>query len=292
MNLSAMINARWKTRHLRKSPRRKLRFFERLEDRRLLAAGPAVDSWLLNTTGTDGTSPNPHVDFVVSQLNAEIQQIRHNDDNVYINATGIPSYSIGDWTDGNPAVATDRDYVVQIPKVPAEEDGPKAPTPLGDIGLWVNGVAIYNAWDGACFKGDCVNWQQDATRFELDGQDDANGHPAEVPNADQFTVTVGTVERDFTEGEYHHHFDPTELRNQLRDDGMSHSPILGFAYDGFPIYGPWGFANTDGTGGVTRMRSSYQIREDIVNLRSPDSAPPLDMFPKGDFVHVGRLGSA
>lgn len=32
----------------------------------------------------------------------------------------------------------------------------------------------------------------------------------------------------------------------------NHSPILGFAYDGNPIYGPYGFANIDG-GAIRRM---------------------------------------
>jgi hypothetical protein len=39
-----------------------------------------------------------------------------------------------------------------------------------------------------------------------------------------------------------------------------HSPLIGFAYDGYPIYGAYGFANADGTGGITRMKSGYQLR--------------------------------
>ena len=37
-----------------------------------------------------------------------------------------------------------------------------------------------------------------------------------------------------------------------------HSPIIGWAYDGCPIYGPDGFVNTNGTGGLKRLRSSYK----------------------------------
>jgi hypothetical protein len=36
--------------------------------------------------------------------------------------------------------------------------------------------------------------------------------------------------------------------------------LLGFAYDGFPIYGAYGYKNTDGSGGVTRIKSSYKLR--------------------------------
>ena len=36
-----------------------------------------------------------------------------------------------------------------------------------------------------------------------------------------------------------------------------HSPIIGWAYDGHPIYGPYGFANIDGTGGIKCLESGY-----------------------------------
>ena len=42
-------------------------------------------------------------------------------------------------------------------------------------------------------------------------------------------------------------------------DSSTHSPLIGFAYDGFPIYGAYGYKNLDGTGGITRMKSSYAI---------------------------------
>ncbi|MDA1041625.1 MAG: YHYH protein, partial [Planctomycetota bacterium] len=48
---------------------------------------------------------------------------------------------------------------------------------------------------------------------------------------------------------------------QLGDDGSGHSPILGWAFDGYPIYGPYGYAKLDGTGGVVRLASSYQLKQ-------------------------------
>jgi hypothetical protein len=189
---------------------------------------PAVDSWLLNTTGARGTSTDFEVDAIVSLFDADVQRAQDNATDVYINATGIPSYSIGPWPEANPAMATDRNLLLRIPKEPQEQVFAKTPTLPGAIGNWVNGVAMYNAWDAQCFDAEC-NWQRDATVWELDGQDAANGHPAEVAG--------GGMIGGFAEGEYHHHFDPTGLRAQLGDDGTSHSPILGFAYDGFPVYG-------------------------------------------------------
>src|SRR5260221_9210138 len=62
-------------------------------------------------------------------------------------------------------------------------------------------------------------------------------------------------------GQYHHHVQPICLRAQLNDNldtvysgrtgasyrerssGWIHSPILGWALDGYPIYGPYGYSD-------------------------------------------------
>ena len=62
-----------------------------------------------------------------------------------------------------------------------------------------------------------------------------------------------------------------------------HSPIIGWAYDGNPIYGPYGFASK--TGGIVKaMESGYEITT-VVNR------PPLANYSQGffveDFVYTG-----
>lgn len=47
-----------------------------------------------------------------------------------------------------------------------------------------------------------------------------------------------------------------------------HSPIIGWAYDGCPIYGPDAYTNTDGTGGYKRLKSSYREK---INPVSPST---------------------
>ena len=80
-------------------------------------------------------------------------------------------------------------------------------------------------------------------------------------------------------GQYHYHASPTCLRAQLNDNlielrssrngvtyqemqsGWHHSPILGWAPDGYPIYGPYGYSNpSDPTSPVKRIKSSFQLR--------------------------------
>ena len=38
-----------------------------------------------------------------------------------------------------------------------------------------------------------------------------------------------------------------------------HSPLLGYAWDGVPIYGPYGYLNNDGSGGIILNTSSYKL---------------------------------
>ena len=61
--------------------------------------------------------------------------------------------------------------------------------------------------------------------------------------------------------------------NNIEVSSTNHSPIIGWAYDGNPIYGPYGFANKDG-GSITRMKSGYILKQIL-------DRPP---FPSGFFV--------
>lgn len=61
-------------------------------------------------------------------------------------------------------------------------------------------------------------------------------------------------------------------------DSKYHSPIIGWAYDGNPIYGPYGFANPDGTGGIKRILSGY-------SRRTLSNRPPITEYPLGFFTN-------
>jgi hypothetical protein len=59
-------------------------------------------------------------------------------------------------------------------------------------------------------------------------------------------------------------------------NSTDHSPIIGWAYDGNPIYGPYGYLTKQG-GIVAQMKSGY-----IIDLKS--NRPSLTNFPQGFFV--------
>ena len=56
----------------------------------------------------------------------------------------------------------------------------------------------------------------------------------------------------------------------------SHSPIIGWAYDGNPIYGPYGYSSITG-GSIKALESGYK-------LAPPSNRPSATLYPQGFFV--------
>jgi len=67
----------------------------------------------------------------------------------------------------------------------------------------------------------------------------------------------------------------TDLKkiNNIESLSTDHSPIIGWAYDGNPIYGPYGYATNQG-GAVVQMKSGYKLNQ---NIDRP-------LFPEGFFI--------
>ena len=63
----------------------------------------------------------------------------------------------------------------------------------------------------------------------------------------------------------------------VETDGAFHSPILGWAYDGNPIYGPNGYSTPSG-GVVRQLKSGYELSLELTHR------PPLSLFSEGFFV--------
>ncbi len=191
----------------------------------------------------------------------------------------------GPFLDGNPSITADQNAIFKLPLNPVIQLGTKKATTGGNIGIFINGVALFDyrdgvAWNNAssalcggpgnppCPGGMAAvqDWNRDAIPAEKLGFDCSKGHPAM--------------------GNYHHHQNPTAFKLDLNVisticnlydadglyaiDSTKHSPLIGFAYDGFPIYGAYGFKNTNGTGGITRMKSSYKLKNQTTRLNGPN----------------------
>jgi len=215
---------------------------------------PRITYWVFNLDGHHGHSTNAAINAAVSMIFADVYpaQTRYTSANVYLLATGIPTYDVGPFPDGNPNIPSNQNRLFRIPRSPQPAGSPTN-TGLGAIGVWVNGVVLFNPKDAHSYINQGI-WNQNAVVVEADGFDAALGHPA-----------MGGV--------YHHHQRPVALVAQLGDIPGVHSPMVGYAFDGFPIYGPYAYANPDGTGGITRIRSSYRLRDFTVRQTLPDGTP-------------------
>ena len=221
---------------------------------------PEITSWIINTTGATG----------YNGILSNVQLVQYSTNNVYVSCTCIPGYDIGPWA-GNPNVPANQNFVYKITRSPVFNSGTSIATPLGHTGVWSNGVSIYNAKDAMSYQNMNI-WHQNAIVFEGASFDTCLGHPA--PN-----------------GEYHHHLNPRCLYDD--HDSSFHSPIIGYAFDGFPIFGAYGFVNTNGTGGITRMKTSYRKRNITVRQTLPDGTalnppqygPPVSVsYPLGSYI--------
>jgi len=109
----------------------------------------------------------------------------------------------------NPNRIAQQGYEFRIPLNPAiNPDGP-SDTFLGPIGVSINGVPFFNEYESPT---------ETLTNQVIQSFDPGNGHPA-------------------PQGRYHYHFPPESLITVTEDN------FLGFAGDGFPVYGP---KNPDG----------------------------------------------
>jgi hypothetical protein len=218
---------------------------------------------------------------------ANIQSVDYSEDWVYITATGIPAYITGPFLDGNPSLAQNQNAIYKLPLIPIENTGTATATNGGNIGIFINGVSLFDYRDGVAWNNDTMSlcggppggnppcpggpnsnqdWNRDAIPAEMGGFDCNKAHPAM--------------------GNYHHHQNPSAFNLDLivvsnicdtyPADGLyvidteSHSPLIGFAYDGFPIYGAYAFANADGTGGIVKMNSSYELPGATTRVNGPD----------------------
>lgn len=125
-----------------------------------------------------------------------------------------------------------------FPLEPVPATAPVA-TGRGPVGLWVTGAPFANWSDGRSHRGEGV-WHTVA-----EGATGDHGTSCAGPTAD-----AGAP-----------HTYPTCLALHLGDDSARHSPVYGFAADGYPVHGPWADLELP-------ARSSWRLR----NYDSPEAA--------------------
>lgn len=296
----------------------------------LAQTNPAVSSWMINTTNiTARHYVNGNSTPIDDNEPANVQSVQFSTNYSYVNASGLPAYIIGPYLDGNPSQASNNEHIFKIPLSPAENTGTLTSTPLGSIGVFVNGVPMYDYKDGVSYSlsigtdaggplggnGDGV-WNRDAIKAENEGFDCAKGHPSPIFSGGPGGGGPGGGGQTLVGGTYHHHQNPTAFnldRVEVSDicdlyladglyslDSTQHSPLIGYAFDGFPVYGAFGYANTNGTGGIKRIESSYNLRNITQRTHYADGTDVTDgpavstTFPLGyyreDYEFIANSG--
>ncbi len=97
---------------------------------------PTITSWVINIDNSTG---------YLGQL-SNVQSVDYTSNFAFISCTCIPGYDIGPWV-GNPNSAANQDFCFRITMNPQENTGVLINTGLGHIGVWRNGVSIFNAKD-------------------------------------------------------------------------------------------------------------------------------------------------
>ena len=179
-----------------------------------LATGCAAGS-------TTAETPEPTTGDVPAQFAgfASTVQLERDGSTIIVRSTGIPNHRSPYFATSdaryegyqgtnqnfvlNPNRILEQGYVFRIPVSPTKAGTPQA-TPLGPIGVSINGVPIFNQY--AAGNAPLTN--------EINSFDHYNGHPQQT-------------------GAYHYHVEPLFLTAAIGRGGL-----LGFLLDGFPVYGP------------------------------------------------------
>ncbi len=222
-----------------------------------------VNSWQMNAGGAKATywansggMGAPSYTFTTAPDSANMLKVCYNTDTVWVYSRNM-SDSMGKWTNpGNPAGQAFVHRFLRNSTVPATHIiSPK----VGEIGVLVNGIVIYglgdaNSWTGTtnapAQQGGLGIWTKEVGKGEGVSLDNTLGaHPQQ-------------------QGVYHTHVAPYKLWNRLPT--TQHSPIVGWAFDGYPIYGPYGYSSAMNAGsGVVRMKSGYSLRNITTRTNYP-----------------------
>ncbi len=181
-----------------------------------------------------GTGASPGENHVTIAVEGEFRVIR---------ANGLPDHLPGQFPNrGNPNSIEPQRYTFRMPAKPRAADQ-FTPVRMHPFGVAVNGV-VFDPGAAEWWNDDPRSgWTHDPISGTLKlGLDQNNAHVQ--PN-----------------GAYHYHGLPTGLVAKL-SGGKERMILLGWAADGFPIYGPWAYAEAQRTTSpLKKMKASWQLKK-------------------------------
>ncbi len=174
-----------------------------------------------------------------------------------IESNDIPKHTVGKFPNrGNPNTIAAQNWTIKIPLRPARSE---TITPLHQstsrgppnmpFGIAINGV-LFEPGTAEFWMGDRdADWNYEALGGAVGlGLDSNHAH-----------VQPG--------GMYHYHGLPTGLLEELdfvagKDEQDRHSPLIGWAADGFPVYYAFGYKQADDPkSGIVKLTTSFQLKK-------------------------------
>ena len=198
--------------------------------------------------------------------------IRIDGDRRVIESNGLPDHATGRFPNRdnpNEIRAQNHRFTVPVHPVANREPSPLVAQPFG---IAVNGV-LFDPGTAEYWHNDRASgWRYDAKgdAFSL-GLDTNNAHVQ--PN-----------------GAYHYHGIPNDLLTRLAS-GRPAMTLLGWAADGFPIYGVWGHRAADNPGSdLVRLASSYQLKSGSRPTAGNQPGGTPDGIFVEDFAYIAGHG--
>ncbi len=158
-----------------------------------------------------------------------------------IQANGIPDHEPGAFPNrNNPNTISAQHYDYKVPLHPQKAAQP-TPYRMQPFGIAVNGI-VFDPFAAEWWHGS-PDWQYEPHGGAIDlGLDKSNAHVQPT-------------------GAYHYHGIPTGLLEKL-GGGKSKMTLIGWAADGFPIYGPWAHTDPkDPSTPLKKLTPSYAIKQ-------------------------------
>ena len=165
---------------------------------------------------------------------------------------------------------------------------------VGIVGIAANGVAIFNPSGGTSgsppqgFTYVAAGPNQSISR----GEDNCGGRPEQ---SGQYSYRDSDLLDCWNSNQaiagYNDYYGTSQFNGDNTRHPDGHSKIIGFCFDGYPVYGPYGYTDpNDNTTTPVRMESGYAVRAEASPGRPAYGAQyPAGVFME-DWEYIGGTG--
>lgn len=166
----------------------------------------------------------------------------------------------------------------------------KTSTPLGPVTVAYDGAMMYNASD-ATTDGTC---HRNVGYYEAGEQDFYGGHPQQQGI---YHYHTGTIMKALTSDNNSVSFNGSTYTLSLpnrKNHSDGHSPIMGWSFDGYPVYGPYVYSNPkSSSSSVILAKSCWTLKTSRSCSPTSSSPPSVSEGPYiEDFTYTASLTSA